>query len=53
METKSICLMIDAAADKTMVSSTKSMIGHLSGAVGSAECIIMPLVDETVASPFI
>lgn len=49
-ETKGIRLVMGAAADKTMVSSTKSMTGHLLGAAGSVEAIItvMSLVDQVV-----
>lgn len=49
-ETKGIRLVMKEAADKVMVSSTKSMTGHLLGAAGSVEAIItaMSLVDQVV-----
>lgn len=49
-ETKGIRMALGSAADKTMVSSTKSMTGHLLGAAGSVEAIItaMALVDQAV-----
>ncbi len=50
-ELKGIKLALgDEAASKVLVSSTKSMTGHLLGAAGSAEAIItvMSLVDQKV-----
>ncbi len=49
-ETLGIKRAMGAAADKVMVSSTKSMTGHLLGAAGSVESIItaMTLVDQVV-----
>lgn len=49
-ETKGIRMAFGAAADKTMVSSTKSMTGHLLGAAGSVEAIItaLSLYDQVV-----
>lgn len=49
-ETKGIRLAFGSAADKTMVSSTKSMTGHLLGAAGSVEAIItaLSLYDQAV-----
>ncbi len=49
-ETKGIRLAFGLAADKTMVSSTKSMTGHLLGAAGSVEAIItaLSLYDQAV-----
>ncbi|RXJ74974.1 beta-ketoacyl-[acyl-carrier-protein] synthase II [Veronia nyctiphanis] len=49
-ETKGIRLALGDSADKTLVSSTKSMTGHLLGAAGSVEAIItaMSLVDQAV-----
>ncbi|MFD2180437.1 beta-ketoacyl-ACP synthase II [Veronia pacifica] len=49
-ETKGIRLALGEAADRTLVSSTKSMTGHLLGAAGSVEAIItaMSLVDQAV-----
>ncbi|GHA60311.1 beta-ketoacyl-ACP synthase II [Photobacterium aphoticum] len=49
-ETLGIKRAMGAAADKVMVSSTKSMTGHLLGAAGSVESIIsvMSLVDQAV-----
>ncbi len=42
-ETRGIRMAMEAAADKVMVSSTKSMTGHLLGAAGSVEAIITAL----------
>ncbi|MGF1713944.1 beta-ketoacyl-ACP synthase II [Photobacterium chitinilyticum] len=49
-ETLGIKRAMGSAADKVMVSSTKSMTGHLLGAAGSVESIItaMTLVDQVV-----
>ncbi|UTM56404.1 beta-ketoacyl-ACP synthase II [Photobacterium sp. CCB-ST2H9] len=49
-ETLGIKRAMGAAADKVLVSSTKSMTGHLLGAAGSVESIItvMSLVDQAV-----
>nr|WP_086940769.1 beta-ketoacyl-ACP synthase II [Thaumasiovibrio occultus] len=49
-ETLGIRRALGAAADSVMVSSTKSMTGHLLGAAGSVEAIItaMSLVDQAV-----
>ncbi|KLV11443.1 MULTISPECIES: beta-ketoacyl-ACP synthase II [Photobacterium] len=49
-ETLGIKRALGAAADKVMVSSTKSMTGHLLGAAGSVEAIItaLTLVDQVV-----
>ncbi len=49
-ETKAIRDTFGAAADKLMVSSTKSMTGHLLGAAGGIEAIfsILALRDQTV-----
>ncbi len=49
-ETKGIRMAFGAAADKIMVSSTKSMTGHLLGAAGSVEAIItaLSLYDQAV-----
>ena len=49
-ETLGIKRAMGAAVDKVMVSSTKSMTGHLLGAAGSVEAIItaMTLVDQAV-----
>lgn len=49
-ETKGIRLAMGEAANSVMVSSTKSMTGHLLGAAGSVEAIItaMSLVDQAV-----
>ncbi|ELR64974.1 3-oxoacyl-[acyl-carrier-protein] synthase, KASII [Photobacterium marinum] len=49
-ETLGIKRAMGAAADKVLVSSTKSMTGHLLGAAGSVESIItaMTLVDQAV-----
>nr|WP_275690364.1 beta-ketoacyl-ACP synthase II [Photobacterium alginatilyticum] len=49
-ETLGIKRAMGAAADKVLVSSTKSMTGHLLGAAGSVESIItaMTLVDQVV-----
>ncbi|PSU33356.1 beta-ketoacyl-ACP synthase II [Photobacterium lutimaris] len=49
-ETLGIKRAMGAAAEKVMVSSTKSMTGHLLGAAGSVEAIItaMTLVDQVV-----
>ncbi|WP_087018161.1 beta-ketoacyl-ACP synthase II [Thaumasiovibrio subtropicus] len=49
-ETLGIRRALGAAADNVMVSSTKSMTGHLLGAAGSVEAIItaMTLVDQAV-----
>ncbi|MGF1737096.1 beta-ketoacyl-ACP synthase II [Photobacterium satsumensis] len=49
-ETLGIKRAMGAAADKVMVSSTKSMTGHLLGAAGSVEAIItaMTLIDQVV-----
>ncbi len=50
-ETHGICMAFGDAAKTTMVSSTKSMIGHLLGAAGSVESIItaMSLYDQAIA----
>lgn len=49
-ETRGIKRAMGAAADDVLVSSTKSMTGHLLGAAGSVEAIIsiMSLVDQAV-----
>lgn len=49
-ETNGIRMAFGDCADKTMVSSTKSMTGHLLGAAGSVEAIItaMSLIDQAV-----
>ncbi|UXI00297.1 beta-ketoacyl-ACP synthase II [Photobacterium sp. TY1-4] len=49
-ETLGIKRALGAAADKVLVSSTKSMTGHLLGAAGSVEAIItaMTLIDQAV-----
>ena len=49
-ETLGIKRALGSAAEKVMVSSTKSMTGHLLGAAGSVESIItaMTLVDQVV-----
>lgn len=49
-ETLGIKRAMGSAADKVMVSSTKSMTGHLLGAAGSVEAIItaLTLVDQVV-----
>ncbi|HIF9322732.1 TPA: beta-ketoacyl-ACP synthase II [Photobacterium damselae] len=49
-ETLGIKRALGSAADKVMVSSTKSMTGHLLGAAGSVEAIItaLTLVDQVV-----
>ncbi|MCQ1057767.1 beta-ketoacyl-ACP synthase II [Photobacterium sp. DNB23_23_1] len=49
-ETLGIKRAMGAAADNVMVSSTKSMTGHLLGAAGSVEAIItaMTLIDQVV-----
>ncbi|MGR5062559.1 beta-ketoacyl-ACP synthase II [Photobacterium sp. DNB22_13_2] len=49
-ETLGIKRAMGAAADKVLVSSTKSMTGHLLGAAGSVEAIItaMTLIDQVV-----
>ncbi|HIF9140628.1 TPA: beta-ketoacyl-ACP synthase II [Photobacterium damselae] len=49
-ETLGIKRTMGSAADKVMVSSTKSMTGHLLGAAGSVEAIItaLTLVDQVV-----
>lgn len=49
-ETRGIRLAMGDAANKTFVSSTKSMTGHLLGAAGSVEAIItaMSVVDQAV-----
>ncbi|WP_299013882.1 beta-ketoacyl-ACP synthase II [uncultured Photobacterium sp.] len=49
-ETLGVKRAMGAAADKVLVSSTKSMTGHLLGAAGSVESIItaMTLVDQAV-----
>ncbi len=50
-ETHGIRMAFGDAAKTTMVSSTKSMIGHLLGAAGSVESIItaMSLYDQAIA----
>lgn len=50
-ETRGIKRAMGAAADNVLISSTKSMTGHLLGAAGSVEAIIsvMSLVDQVVA----
>ncbi|WP_434355410.1 beta-ketoacyl-ACP synthase II [Parasalinivibrio latis] len=49
-ETKGVKRAFGDAASKVMVSSTKSMTGHLLGAAGSVEAIItaMTLIDQAV-----
>lgn len=51
-ETRAIRSALDAAADAVLVSSTKSMIGHLLGAAGAAEAIVtVKALQEQVAPP--
>lgn len=50
-ETLGIKRAMGAAADKVMVSSTKSMTGHLLGAAGSVEAIITALTLAEQAVP--
>ena len=50
-ETLGIKRALGAAADKVMVSSTKSMTGHLLGAAGSVEAIITALTLAEQAVP--
>ena len=50
-ETRAIRLALGAAADKTMVSSTKSMIGHLLGAAGGVEAVFAVLALHEGAVP--
>jgi len=51
-ETKAIQLALGGSADQVLVSSTKSMIGHLLGAAGAAEAIVtVGALAEQVAPP--
>ena len=51
-ETKAIKLALgDEAAHRAMVSSTKSMTGHMLGAAGAAECIASALALQNGVLP--
>jgi len=53
-ETNAIKSVFGSSADKVMVSSTKSMMGHLLGAAGAVEAIISILaINNNVAPPTI
>nr|CTQ91342.1 3-oxoacyl-[acyl-carrier-protein] synthase, KASII (EC 2.3.1.179) [Kibdelosporangium sp. MJ126-NF4] len=51
-ETRAIRLALGAAADQVLVSSTKSVIGHLLGAAGAAEAVVTAhAVAQGIAPP--
>jgi len=51
-ETKAIRLALGEAADRTAISSTKSVIGHLLGAAGAAEALVTAhALAEGIAPP--
>jgi 3-oxoacyl-[acyl-carrier-protein] synthase II len=53
-ETKAVRLAFGEAADRLMMSSTKSMTGHLLGAAGAVEAIITAMsLKEGVVPPTI
>jgi len=54
METRAIRLVMGAAADRVLVSSTKSMIGHCLGAAGAIEAVATVMsIAEGVVHPTI
>lgn len=54
METRAIRLALGAAADRVLVSSTKSMIGHCLGAAGAIEAVATVMsIAEGVVHPTI
>jgi 3-oxoacyl-[acyl-carrier-protein] synthase II len=53
-ETQAIKLALGADAEKTAISSTKSMIGHLLGAAGGVEAVFsLQAIRDQVAPPTI